>query len=154
MKDLSNLICRAKRKDNGDWVEGYYFPYQDMHFMFTTEAKNSEHFYLMDYAIEVDPKTVGRHTGLTDKNGKKIFEGDMVTYPDGDGGYEYCDITTNIGVVTWATDSACFYATNANTSEFPDTWDCITEIEVIGNIYDTPEILEGDTGKEEEIKRG
>lgn len=127
---------RGKRLDNGEWVYGFYFFDGKKHWILT--AHPAEKFC---HADEVDPTTVGMFTGLHDKNGREIWEGDVVTYPDGDGGYEYCDEIINSGVVTWSNDSSCFYATNNYYAEFPDTWSCVDEIEVIGSIHDNPELL-------------
>ena len=92
----------------------------------------------------VDPETVGQYTGLTDKNGNKIFEGDIIAYEDETPGqYEYHDsLFINRGVIRF--DDGQFYFTNSIAATMDDllykgTLDC----EVIGNIHDNPELLEG-----------
>ena len=138
---MREIKFRGKRVDNGEWVYGSLLISEH-------QEKNLEplHYFIcpLDKGYHrVIPDTVGQFTGLHDKNGKEICEGDIVTYPDGDGGYEYCDEIINSGVVTWSNISLCYFATNNNTAEFPATWEYIEEIQVIGNIHDNPELLDG-----------
>lgn len=140
------ISFRGKRLDNGEWVYGNLIQMdeggsQSFIFPFYKYASSLACNQIVSmFMVAVDPTTVGQFTGRCDKNGKKIFEGDIVTYPDGDGGYEYCDETINSGVVTWGDESALFYITNNYSAEFPDMWDCVDEMEVIGNIHDNPEL--------------
>lgn len=60
------ILFRGKRIDNGEWVYGYYIA------VFSHSIVDN-----IGVAFEVKSKTIGRYTGLTDKNGKKIFEGDI-----------------------------------------------------------------------------
>jgi uncharacterized phage protein (TIGR01671 family) len=96
-------------------------------------------------AYEVIPNTIGQYTELTDKNGKKIFEGDIVTYEDAEAdrdGY-YDNVFLNRGEVRIsAWDGICF--TNKQIAGTSDLYESETMIdcEIIGNIYDNPELLE------------
>lgn len=86
---------------------------------------------------------VMQYIGLNDKNNRKIYEGDIVKYPDASRcgeSYDY-DCFDNIGVVEYDVDSLGYYFTNRETVDMEDI--CIGhEVEVIGNIYENPELLE------------
>ena len=85
---MKEILFRGKRKDNGEWVEGY--PIADKKYskfyIYTGDYTPSGHFQEPDYLTryEVDPETIGGYTGNVDMNGVKIFEGDIVkTRKDG-----------------------------------------------------------------------
>ena len=88
----------------------------------------------MTSMIEVLPETVGQYTGLTDKNGKKIFEGDIVKHRS------YYSDNIVISVVTY-TDGQ-FLAMVGENSGF----NLSDKLEIIGNIHDNPELLKGGEG--------
>ena len=74
---MREILFRGKRIDNGEWVEGNLFvPDEVTHRKAPTEILVGTNVVRISY--EVDPATVGQYTGLTDKNGKRIFEGDIV----------------------------------------------------------------------------
>ena len=140
---MREILFRGKRVDNGEWVEGYlvvaYNPMVDENKSFIIE--NPAFYYgFSEFAIvtEVIPETVGQYTGLTDKNGNKIFEGDIVEFTD-----KYTGEKGRAEIVfeyfKWKY-SGCYYGGN------PIVWLCIddtsVEFEVIGNIHDNGEILE------------
>ena len=119
---------RTKYK-NGDWVYGLL-----------TDCENYAGFAQMTNTdgvsgIDVDKTTVGQYTGLTDKNGKKIFEGDIVVV--------YARGYHTVCTVSWAETVAHFQLWQINTIPKTSTnlnlgnYDC----EVIGNIHDNPELL-------------
>lgn len=106
---MREYLFRGKRVDNGEWVEG-----------FLVSPCHIGDWVLCD---PIDPETVGQYTGLTDMNGKRIFEGDIV----GVDGKCY-EVLAEEGCWIIVADGWDFLATNND------------EIEVIGNIHDNPEL--------------
>ncbi len=104
---------------------------------------------------QVDPETVGQYTGLTDKNGKKIFEGDIVKCSDVDDCYYAEEKTEFVGVIKFeagafgiATKETLRIALDdwCENDNFVSLWELewneyIGNVEVIGNIHDNPELL-------------
>lgn len=124
---MREILFRGKRKDNSEWVEGYYCKYgftgKEKHYIIPIYASAL-------YAIEVLPETVGQYTGICDKNSKKIFEEDIVK--------------TNGAVYgcRWAEYNYEFEFNNKN-ENFGIAY--AQDVEVIGNIHDNPDLLEGGT---------
>ncbi len=129
---MREILFRGKSQADGEWVYGYYSPAR------LPIVGEIGHFINEDgyRAIEVIPETVGQFTGLTDKNGTKIFEGDIVK-----SNLENQSLMS----IEWLEDSSQF-ATVWNNGGCVMTFDYIepTDIEVIGNIHDNPELLGGD----------
>ncbi len=137
---MREILFRGKRVDNGEWVEGSFLPgneRQSLHpciFVYLPETQSFECF-------DIDIDTLGEYTGLTDRNGKRIFEGDILIY-ECDGEYD----PDERYLVAWDNDEAAFRANYYNKGKYGH-YECITphqHFEVIGNIHDNPELLEGE----------
>lgn len=118
---MREILFRGKDTINNEWIYGDLLYYADT-------AQIWQDSDLGKYAVSVVPETVGQYTGLTDKNGTKIFEGDIVEYE----GKRYS--------INYLPHYARFSAVKPNT-EF-----CVFAYqrgEVIGNIYDNPELIGG-----------
>lgn len=140
---MREILFKAKRIDNGEWVKGAYIYCKGA----TTVSFQNEHYILVfdGYGVawhEVVRETICQYTGLTDKNGKKIWEHDVVKFPDcemsTEGGYGDC--FTNIGKIAYDTESMSYFITNRVTVDMEDII-VKEEVEVIGNIFDNPELL-------------
>ena len=116
---------RGKRVDNSEWVYGDYTRYSDENSIILVDFLEGEDYW-------VSSETVGQYTGLNDRDGVEIYEGDIVFIKGED----------NKGTVVWDSEEleygldmenvqiklGCFYGRN---------------LEVIGNIYDNPELMDG-----------
>ena len=150
------MLSRAKNKDTGFWCEGYY-ACESNHACFGNELKY-EHFIFVDEFMDwnlgglqqyiVDPKTIGRFIGLYDKNGKMIFEGDIVRYV-----YEPGESFWNanqLSVIKWK-DTGFYMDGVKGTNRYALMSGWLVSIphgdgkcfEVVGNIHDNPELLKG-----------
>lgn len=125
------ILFKAKRKDNGEWVEGQYAYITNP---LTEDGKPIKHLICNGTSIFndlIDLETLCQYTGLTDKNGKKIWENDIVKLPDEDD-YFKCE---------WDEDAARFVLNGDGlTVDFDNYYGY--ECEVVGNIFDNPELLE------------
>lgn len=113
---------------NGDWVYGLVTSHY-VHPLLPAEMRNENGIL----GIEVDYKTIGQYTGLTDKNGTRIFEGDVIRDEDGD-----------VMVVKWLTKSAAFVLEPKPYASIYFYGMLSSRIEIIGNIYDDPELMGGE----------
>lgn len=146
---MREIRFRGKRKDNGEWVEGYYENFNsDLHYIYTGFAETDVDSIYPD-CFKVIPETVREYTGLCDKNGNMIFEGDIIH-----SFYANCKINEHIEKVVFCDGS--FKAESAKGGFFAkisgqgspkhlpnDTSVYMIECEVIGNIHDNPELLKG-----------
>ena len=133
---MREIIFRGKRIDNGEWVYGSLF----VGFKKCYICPEAIAMYYFDGAlclggfIEVDPSTVSQYTGLKDRNGKRIFEGDILLLDD------------MKGIVNYGTGCFCVKLPSPNylylnnpaidmvLNEYPG-------FEVIGNVHDNPKLL-------------
>ena len=146
------IIFRGKRIDNGEWVKGFYVCIPDTHYIMTGKFDSLTNGIINSEAYHVDFSTVGRFTGLTDKNDTKIFEGDIIRWHDNTelsvGGQiaEVCfgkymdadrvlDDIYQLGFYIRFSDKNC--VTISWLDEYKNYFD------IIGNIYDNPELFDG-----------
>ena len=133
---MREILFRGKRVGDGEWVVGTLVKMGPVGYV--------RHFILPDYAsafydIEVDPATVGQYTGLTDKNGEKIFEGDIITCSQYLGG-NFVDYHIEKGYVEMKFGAFGLHRKQGYYRPFKD-WLEDYEFEVTGNIHDNPELL-------------
>lgn len=127
------ILFRGKRVDNGEWVYGYLIFSEDYIFDYSERIDIPyvipiDNFNLKDYReYRVDENTIGEYTGLTDKNGKDVYEGDKVMFD-----YEWTE-PDEIGVITWNKDTASFQIKGHIPSSSMKRLD---KMKVIGNIYE------------------
>ena len=131
---MREIKFRAKRLDNGKWVFGVPITnsYGDRVFfipLLLTDKIAYPFERLVDWVVEVMPETIGQYTGLKDKNGVEIHEGDLVQV-EGMFSYEPFKVWFRNGM---------YHVGNWNMQGFMNAFDFY---EVIGNIYETPELLE------------
>lgn len=168
---MREIVFRGKRVEDGKWVEGFYsqfhnrpiIPEPNIHQIFTLLTENDEPIILGNTSIgglwhTIDPNTLCEFTGLCDKNGKKIFEGDVVKYTRTN---MYAPSTNfhnqdlvSLHKIYWNDEKYCFYQDHYTEERcigsgginFEDDRAEDNIIEIIGNIYDNPELLEGKDG--------
>ena len=151
---MREILFRGKRTDNGKFVEGFLFVRKD------TKGETIDHFIILDAyeqitfgqryvrsnlnqeCFRVQLETAGQFTGKTDKNGKKVFEHDILqiftVWADG------TKEKAGIGVVQWRENDQCYVLTTKEGYHIDDfgNYGRPEYYEVIGNIHDNPELLE------------
>jgi len=123
---MRNIIFRGKRLDNGEWETGS---------LIISMVCGIKHYHIQRegtagylYCFAVDPDTVGQYTGLKDRYGDRIWEGDLVEHGD------------EVSEVFFDTENSCFDFKSSN-DPFAAQFSC--DYEILGNIHDNPEFLEG-----------
>ncbi len=148
---MREIFFRGKRVDKGVWIYGFYVEQYGSREIYLSNGVDSEHGFDHYHVI---PETVGQYTGLTDKNGKKIFEGDIIKV----------GINQRLMDVRWNEETLAWELTNIGVAECEvnhllNTFS-LAEIqveaaygkmvsEVIGNIHDNPELLNENGGRKQ-----
>ena len=128
---MREILFRGKRVDNVEWVISNTF-YQCEGKIKLWDEPNRDGY------VEVDPETVGQYTGLTDKNGIAMYEGDIIH-----GAAHWLERYVS-AVVTFRNGSFGLLWYRGEIEEFnPFTSMCNVEYTVVGNIYDNPELMKG-----------
>lgn len=132
---MREILFRGKRVPTGEWVYGFYAACKP-------RLSDSNRWVIQpvdergcpEVTANVDPNTVGQYTGLTDNVRQRIFEGDIVSILPDDG---------EMGVIKWSDDEAMFVLeADGWCANFDNYYS--TDLEVIGNIHDNPELLKGE----------
>ena len=140
---MREILFRGKHIDNGEWAYGSlieqnnpkYHTYIVRSFLAEIDKENIDVTNLD--IVEVDPNTVGQYTGLKDKNDKKVFERDIIDFSDRSDGDGY-------GVVRYDAEDTKYefvyddFCEDLGQRYWPE------DVEVVGNIYDNPELFNGD----------
>lgn len=117
---MREILFRGKGDPDGAWLEGYLV--------------SPKHIGNWVECHPIKPETVGQFTGLTDKNGKRIFEDDIVKAE------RICNGDAWEGVVVWW--HGCFAIQGIKCRNVPAI-DLFRDYEIVGNIHDDPELMEG-----------
>lgn len=139
---MREILFRGKRIDNGEWEEGYLIVPE-----FAPERTFIGYLFAEDDhdidVVEVDPETIGQYTGLKDRHNNKIFEGDVVLVHN--------DLYDCGLPVVFKCGAFWLYDKTSINVEYPDDENAGLDLlgsynkdylEVIGNVYDNPELLE------------
>ena len=135
---MREILFKAKRADNGEWVTGYYIK---------SIVDGSVFGYIRESIFGTDIKimlnTLCQYTGLKDKNGKMIWENDVVKIE------EHEDTVNGLYKVIYCENAHCYALERSadfhyNFFTFSDLNGFETSSEVIGNIFDNPELLESE----------
>lgn len=149
---MREILFKGKKKDNGEWVEGFYYKMSEETYCFKEDYERNpvpEHHYIvftrmMDWGLpnqicstEIIPETLCEYTGLKDKNGNRIWENDILmahldeSYPE--------DVTYE--TVEWNVAGWVGRETGSIDGQYLDKFD-LEHYEVVDNIFDNPELLQ------------
>lgn len=151
---MREILSRAKRVDNGEWVEGNLIILKDDYEKITAIIISIEYHWMFEEEYsgdigfmkwcEVSPETLCQYTGLHDKNGKRIWENDIVLCKKClDGNFVEYHIESGFVEMKYGAYGLHRFKPNAYYRPFKD-WLEDYEYEVIGNCFDNPEMLKGE----------
>lgn len=130
---MREILFRGKRVDNNEWVYGFLSKSRGNNHFLSLCIDHEENGVMLSSIVE--PETIGQYTGLCDKNGVKIFEGDIVRYGD----------TIHEVVFEQRNGTAYFGLVYSKIETLPfGHYQDLKQIEVIGNIYDNSEFTKGE----------
>ena len=140
---MREILFRGKKVNDGMWIQGYLFQCWGRAYILWGMTNDTPTMH------DVKPETVGQFTGLVDKNGKRIFEGDIFTsdyFKDGEK-FEvvfrygaFCGESNRTGLFPLGFTND-YYETGDESDDFYYAEDYTSHIQIIGNIHDNPELL-------------
>lgn len=139
---MREILFRGKRTDNGEWCYGHLYKNYFGDWVIVNEKSR----------LIVNPETVGQYTGLTDKNGKKIFEGDVLKMEIKSNYIDHLQAPlVFIGVCKFKDGAFGFSKQRAGIEEFTafSSTTYNVEFEIIGNIHDNADLLGKNNAKEQ-----
>lgn len=126
---MREIKCRGYNKELQKWIIGSYVD----GYIVNGVMESNEEYIVIERWAPVEKESVGQYTGLKDKNGVEIYEGDMLEYT--------LDEMGDIGVVEMS-DNGFWIVTIEHLGDFDPLCDWLDEnVEILGNIYDNPELL-------------
>ena len=133
---MREILFRGKEVADGKWIEGFYSA--EEYNPYSGEVEHIPRIQIIGKCVSlgVIPETIGQYTGLTDKNGVMIFEGDIVRYD-----VNYHDMVISYDVENWG--GWLYEDMDDNMQAYSIYEFNLKDIAVIGNIHDNPEILKG-----------
>lgn len=157
METPREILFRAKRTDNGEWIEGCYIQTEGKHFIikYGMICGNNDFLSMDDEYSEIDPATLSQSIGWKDSHGNRIFENDIVEIVSSPKrSYKYLiwwnremNMTTPVplddihfnGHDYWGGNPSFNYA--AFCLMFQDPWGDFSDVKVIGNLFDNADII-------------
>ena len=136
---MREILFRGQRTHSGEWIEGCYVRHvvRNCPFAYITLSNTAE-------LIRIYTDTLGQYTGLTDKNGKKIFEGDIVKTSKFNTPFSLS--INKKYIIKFDLQFGAFIGQDKYDMYFTTFDGDSDEFEVIGNIHDNPELLKGEQG--------
>lgn len=135
---MREILFRGKRLDNGEWITGHLLRYGDGRARIVPNNTDifcfeKDESIIQTVAHRVDPKTVGQYTGFVDENGRKIFDGDIVSIYNS---------KAFLFAVEWNGNQYVLKCTSNGVSDnIFNVIESPEDVEVVGNIYDNSELI-------------
>lgn len=128
---MRTIKFRGKSKKTGEWLYGSLLQRFDCDFIYTDDCNG------LFIENEVDTKTIGQFTGLCDKNGKEIYEGDILRLANSPS--SICEVRWNDSITSFCIRLS--YENELGSKPLGEWAICERDIKIIGNIHDNPELL-------------
>ena len=141
---MREILFKAKRIDNGEWVEGNHVYLENAHYIVPLHIEwNEDEQREYPLFIRIDRKTLCQYTEFEDEDEKQIWENDIVSFIDFSSTESGFVEHNCVGRVAWDRECACFRVSGTLSAE---PWEVLQGCNVIGNIFDNPELLGQDDG--------